>query len=228
MGVLIQFPQHHARASGIAGARAFAAAKRAIASAVSPAFLAVPEAKIESHHSEGMRSRCPHLRTAATLAPTSSAIASGDGQSAMMSLNETITGKAGATIMPSPLGHLVLKSKANVSCDCEYSIAHNPDMPDRMSETEEKLAFIRRVRLAREARFETQKPMLTILGLDQGTYKQYETRTVLPHRFLPKFCAATGVELDWLLTGEGKGPEVAESPKQPPKRIAKARRGRAA
>lgn len=80
-------------------------------------------------------------------------------------------------------------------------------MSERMSETEEKLAFIRRVRLAREARFDSQHPMCVILGIDQGTYKQYETRTELPNKYIPKFVAATGVSFEWLHTGEGKGPE---------------------
>lgn len=81
-------------------------------------------------------------------------------------------------------------------------------MAGRISDTEEKDAFIARVRAARVARFDKQKPMITILGLDQGTYKQYETRTPLPWRLIPKFCAATGVDIEWLLTGEGKGPNV--------------------
>jgi transcriptional regulator with XRE-family HTH domain len=86
-------------------------------------------------------------------------------------------------------------------------------MADRMSETEEKLAFINRVKQARKQRFETQKPICTILEIDQGTYKQYETRTALPHRYIPKFCAATGVSIEWLLTGEGQGPPQPEYPK---------------
>lgn len=103
----------------------------------------------------------------------------------------------------------------------------NLAMADRMSETEEKLAFIGRVRAAREARFPTQRPMLTILGIDQGTYKQYERRTPLPLRFIPKFCAATGVEIEWLLTGEGVGPKVEALP-TPRKRTAKRAKQRAA
>lgn len=92
-----------------------------------------------------------------------------------------------------------------MSYDCKRAIGDNVSMA-RMSDTEEKLAFIRRVRQAREAAFDTQKPMLTILGLEQGTYKQYEIRTPLPHRFIPKFCAACRVSIEWLLTGEGQGP----------------------
>jgi hypothetical protein len=62
------------------------------------------------------------------------------------------------------------------------------------------------------ARFDTQKPMCVILGLEQGTYKQYEIRTPLPHRYIPKFCAAAGVTMEWLLTGEGKGPVAIPLP----------------
>lgn len=115
-----------------------------------------------------------------------------------------------------------------MSYDCGSRIVQNADMADRMSESEEKAAFINRVKQARMARFKTQGPMLTILEVDQGTYKQYESRTPLPHRLIPKFCAATGVSLEWLLTGEGKGPEVEEYPRQVPKRMGKVRRGKAA
>lgn len=116
--------------------------------------------------------------------------------------------------MESALGHYVLNFKANVSHDLGFGRVEAVAMTDRMSETEEKLAFIARTRRARAARFDTQKPMLTILGIDQGTYKQYETRTPLPHRFIPKFCAATGVDIEWLLTGEGKGPKEEMIPRE--------------
>jgi hypothetical protein len=125
------------------------------------------------------------------------------------------------------LGQPVLKIKANVSHDYEHPLGQHVQM-DRMSETEEKLAFIQRVKQARMARFETQAPMLTILELDQGTYKQYETRTPLPHRHIPKFCAATGVSMEWLLTGEGKGPNLPQYVREAPKRAKKAARTRAA
>lgn len=108
-------------------------------------------------------------------------------------------------------------------------------MADRMSETEEKAAFIRRTRMAREARFpEGQKPMYKILGIDQGTYKQYETRTPLPHRFIPKFCWACGIDTEWLLAEEGRGPSVVGLPARPEtappakKRARKRRKAKAA
>lgn len=131
--------------------------------------------------------------------------------------------------MPELLGQSVLKGKAKVSYDCGRPTGHLPAMADRMSETEEKAAFIRRVKMARESRFETQKPILIILELDQGTYKQYETRTPLPHRLIPKFCAATGVSMEWLLTGEGQAPvQVYEIHPRAPRKKRATKRTRAA
>jgi hypothetical protein len=117
----------------------------------------------------------------------------------------------GVSNMAEALGPLVLNVKAKMSCDIGAK-NHKDGSMDRMSETEETAAFISRVRSAREARFPDQKPMLVILDLDQGTYKQYETRTPLPRRYIPKFCAACGVTVEWLLTGEGEGPKVVPLP----------------
>jgi hypothetical protein len=162
-----------------------------------------------------MLSRCGHFRAAAIVAPISIAISSGVFQSPTTSRNDEIP------FMESSLGQIVLNSKAILSYDCGEMVGDNGSMANRLSETEEKLAFIGRTRLARLARFNTQKPILIILGIDQGTYKQYEKRTPLPHRFIPKFCAATGVDIDWLLTGEGNGPKMVEVPKQERRRIKK-------
>jgi hypothetical protein len=98
-------------------------------------------------------------------------------------------------------------------------------MAEKLSETEEKQRFIARVKKAREGRFSTQRPMYELLELDQGTYKQYETRSYLPPRFYLDFCRITGVRLEWLCTGVGKmmadlpGPS---RPPEPPKRPRKA------
>jgi hypothetical protein len=78
------------------------------------------------------------------------------------------------------------------------------------------------------ARFETQKPICTILGISQGVYKHYETRSPLPYRFIPKFIAATGVDYEWLLSGEGKGPATVEIPRDVPKRAQRRPRAKAA
>jgi hypothetical protein len=117
------------------------------------------------------------------------------------------------------LGHGVLKSKAILSCDAKGILADIPAAMSRMTETEERLAFIRRVKAARMARYDTQNDICELLGIPQGTYKQYETRTPLPLRFIPKFCIATAVAMEWLLTGEGQGPRVEQYIKHTPKRV---------
>lgn len=173
-----------------------------------------------AHHSDGSRFLLCHFRTANSEAPVSSASASSEGHSSH-------TARGVKSVIAQSLGRDVLNVKANVSYDRAVPACDNLAMADRMSETEEKLAFIGRVRAAREARFPTQKPMLVILGVEQGTYKQYESRTPLPLRLIPKFCAATGVEIEWLLTGEGIGPRVEALP-LPRKRTQKRRRSIAA
>ena len=124
--------------------------------------------------------------------------------------------------MASPLGQLVLDGKYNLSCDWGKVPGENERMGQKLSETEQKKAFIRRTKEARLAAFPKQGPMLTILDLDQGTYKQYESRSPLPHRFIPKFCAATQVTMEWLLAGEGDGPAAVHVDK--PFRKARAKR----
>jgi transcriptional regulator with XRE-family HTH domain len=64
--------------------------------------------------------------------------------------------------------------------------------------------FIARTKLARERAGLTQEAIATILRIKQDTYKQYETRSPLPHRFIPAFCAATHIEERWLFTGRAR------------------------
>lgn len=218
MGTLIRLPARHVRAS--AGSRAAIVAR---ASAVKPASCAVCVARTAVHHSAGRLSLWNHFRAASGEAPISAAIAPGEFHSPIITRNDV-----SELSMPDCLGQSVLKSKAEMSHDAGQVFSDYSGMADRMSETEEKAAFIRRVRMAREARFQTQRPILTLLELEQGTYKQYEKRTPLPHRLIPKFCAATGVSLEWLLTGEGQGPVVEDIPRQVQKRPTRLRRRRAA
>lgn len=222
-GTVLHFPARHGRASAGSRAAPSRAAISASCSADKPASCAVVVASTELHHSAGMLLRWNHLRAEAGGAPMSEAIAPGERQSPIIARKD-VRGSA----MPTCLGQSVLKSKAKMSHDLGQKVADNAGMADRMSETEEKLAFIRRVRLAREARYPTQKPMLTILEVEQGTYKQYETRTPMPHRLIPKFCAATGVSIEWLLTGEGEGPKVVEIPRHAQRRSTALKKGRAA
>lgn len=67
----------------------------------------------------------------------------------------------------------------------------------KLSEWERE--FIRRTKQAREERDGlTQDKIAHLLGIDQGRYKHYETRTPLPHEFVVPFCYATGRSLEWL------------------------------
>lgn len=143
--------------------------------------------------------------------------------------NEVISGLE--SIIESSLGHVVLTDKAILSYDCEQPDGLIGRMADKKTERQELDAFIDRVRAARLARFKTQTPLLTILEVDQGTYKQYEGRTPLPYRYIPKFVAATGVSIEWLLTGQGEGPSLANLPPRKSRRtrtVAKGKRGKAA
>lgn len=72
--------------------------------------------------------------------------------------------------------------------------------------------FIARTKAAREAKDGlTQAKMAKVLGMEQGTYKQYETRSLLPHMHIETFCLMTDVPVAWLVTGEGRvSKDVAE------------------
>lgn len=99
------------------------------------------------------------------------------------------------------IGQIVLKRKHKLSHDesgaqaqCFRMHADNPASTFNDS-------FIERTKAAREAAGLTQEGIATILGIRQDTYKQYETRSPLPHRFVPAFCAATRITEKWLFTG---------------------------
>lgn len=217
--MIIQFPQRHAHDRASTGSRA---ASATIISAVTPAPLATAESRIACHHSSGIRSRCDHLRAAAMPAPISIAMASGEPQSPMIERNEV---GAPGSIMDACLGQFVLNGKAKVSRDYEPPNSDNRGMADRTSETAETLAFIARVRSAREAKFRTQRPVYSFLGIPQDQYKHYELTRPLPRRFIPKFCLITERSMEWLLTGEEKGSLVSpEMPEQAAERRPRRRR----
>jgi transcriptional regulator with XRE-family HTH domain len=61
--------------------------------------------------------------------------------------------------------------------------------------------FIHRTRQAREEAKFTQQDISDLLGIGQGTYKNYETHRLMPHNLVPAFCLATRVDIAWLYTG---------------------------
>lgn len=78
-----------------------------------------------------------------------------------------------------------------------------PKKPTTPSAYEE--AFRRRVRSARALFTEEPKEMARALGVREDTYYRYETRTLLPHYLVPRFCELTGVTIEWLMNGPKPG-----------------------
>jgi len=63
-------------------------------------------------------------------------------------------------------------------------------------------AFCGRIKAAREAVELTQEEMAHALDTTQGTYKQYETRSLMPHHIMVQFCRITGSHPWYILTGQ--------------------------
>jgi DNA-binding transcriptional regulator YiaG len=197
-------------------------------SALTAALVAVPLARIGDHHSAGTLSRCHHFDTAEGFALISEAIASREGQSSISERNVLI-----CEAMPHVIGQTVLKRKAILSLDEKLSLGHTVQMADTETETQYKQTFISRVKSARIATGMKQWQIAESLGMPQDKYKQYESRSLLPHHLIGRFCIITRIEPDWLLTGRGQKPikplHVAEQEEPAPVRKPKrARSSRAA
>lgn len=95
------------------------------------------------------------------------------------------------------LGQLVLKCKDVLSYDAEPARGDNTPM----SRTEYKRAFIARTKAARESAKLTQQQIADALRIPQDRYKQYETRSLLPHDLIPGFCLVTKIDPADLFTG---------------------------
>lgn len=74
--------------------------------------------------------------------------------------------------------------------------------------------FIARVRAARSVRYQTQQDFCTAVGIDQDSYKVFETIRVLPPDKYEQYCQAWGVSIAWLVTGKGPGPAVLPLPEK--------------
>jgi hypothetical protein len=103
-------------------------------------------------------------------------------------------------------------------------------MAESETETEYKQAFMRRIAEARVALGWKQWQMAEALGMPQDKYKQYESRSLLPHHLVRRFCLIARVDMEWLMTGQGKMklaplPEITPDIKPEP-RVAKAKRAR--
>lgn len=72
------------------------------------------------------------------------------------------------------------------------------------SATVEREKYIERVRLAREEADLRQEDVARHIGVDRPTYTNYESRRSMPHKYIPKFCEITKVNIEWLMTGTGE------------------------
>jgi DNA-binding XRE family transcriptional regulator len=81
------------------------------------------------------------------------------------------------------------------------------DVTNPYTPTTYRKAFVQRVRAARTLASKEPAEMAKLLGVRKDTYHRYETRTLLPHYLLEKFCDLTGQELIWLVTGRHQRPE---------------------
>lgn len=69
-----------------------------------------------------------------------------------------------------------------------------------ISPTEYKAGFQQRLRAARERAGFTQEKMAELLGIAQGKYAKYERRSLLPHRYVGRFCELTQTECKFLFS----------------------------
>lgn len=195
MGRVIAFPSHRTTSQ-------YSAANRVSISGVTPALRATGQEIIDSHHSEGMRSRSRHLRTRSLVVDKSEAIAakasgSRDLQRSITSWNEL------TRVMSSIVGQSVLDCKANLSTDSHGQIVQSVLMPKDDSKSAFAIEFAKRVKTAREPLY-TQAKMAELLGVEQDHYKHFETRRAMPHHFVALFCELTHTDVKWLFTGIGE------------------------
>lgn len=95
---------------------------------------------------------------------------------------------------------MALQCKREMSHDEKMWFAQNVPVESPAAYRE---AFIQRVRLARTESPYKQTEMARLLGMLQGHYKQFEKRSLLPHRYIAQFCLACQINEQWLMTGRG-------------------------
>jgi DNA-binding XRE family transcriptional regulator len=181
------------------------AAKETKTSAVRPPTRAVSVDRIAFQSCGGTESRCRHLEAVEGFTPISFARASTVG-------HRPITSRNVVKRMTELIRRQVLEGKENFSSDQVDDSSQSSIM-----ETEDTYAeaFTRRVYSAREHASLRQEDVADVLGIQQSTYSKYEFRTPLPHRYIRAFCMLCRVNVEWLVTGQGKGPALLE---RPPKR----------
>ena len=79
-------------------------------------------------------------------------------------------------------------------------------MAEPETELEYKQQFILRVTESRTASGMKQWQIAEAMGIPQDKCKQYETRSLMPHHLIGRFCIICRVDPEWLVTGRGKKP----------------------
>jgi DNA-binding XRE family transcriptional regulator len=181
------------------------AARETKTSASRPPPRAVSVAKIAFQNSAGTLSRCRHLEAVEGCTPISFARELTVGHRPITSWNV-------AKRIRELVRRAVLEGKENFSSDAEDDSSQSSIMETEATYAE---AFTRRVYSAREHASLRQEDVAEVLGIQQSTYSKYEFRTPLPHRYVRAFCMLCRVNVEWLMTGQGKGPALLE---RPPKR----------
>lgn len=70
-----------------------------------------------------------------------------------------------------------------------------------MSVTKDQYDYIARVREARKRSGHTQEVVAAEIGVDRGTYSNYEISRPMPQKYIGKFCAFIGVSTEWIING---------------------------
>lgn len=96
------------------------------------------------------------------------------------------------------------------------------------TKTNFKTEFTARVKKARQLAGYTQQQMADFLDIDQGTYKQYEGRSYMPHDLVPRFALLCRVDAGWLFTGNVRSTGPAEAERKNRRAAPKARSYKAA
>lgn len=201
-------------------------ARAAKSSSVTRQALPNSDLTMRSQNFAGTESLDRHLRMVDGGTPISDAMTLGEGQQA-------ITSRKDANIVSfidqiGPLRKTKLeRDKMSHLLDNGSRKGANMTKKDK-NFSEEKVAFIRRTREARLARFKEMEPIAALLRITVAQYKHYERRSQMPAHLVVPFCYATGVDVEWLLQGTGKGPGATQVAHRQSRRTTPRRKGSAA
>ena len=157
---------------------------------------------------DGIELRCHHLSTVLGGKPSSRASkvaatsrpSEGD-HSSMISWNERgrllldMDANIGQSVLSgkgclgmSVLGQTVLINEPTLSQDLVVALVQDVAVVPKIPRREARRGFIQRTREARVRSGLSQIQMAEQLGIEQGTYKNYETNRPLPHELVLPFC----------------------------------------